>query len=353
LITPRPVKNRSNTRIAVIGSGPAGLTVADELNQMGHHVTVYERTNKIGGLLRYGIPDFKLEKHIVDRRISLLEAEGITFKVNANIGHNIQVSELDKSYDAIVLAVGATKPNQLEYLKNSPHLCFAMDYLTRHNQIVSDGTVYIHNHAGEKYPDFDLLATDKHVVIIGGGDTASDCIGTANRQMAKSITQLYHGPQAPLTRCSSTPWPLWPRKLNVSSSHEEGCNRLFGTKLKELIIENDQLTGIKIAELDFIKVSVNDANATYQEIPDSERIIPCDLLILAIGFQVHNPLFKHLGVTLNKSGKFATQNNFQALENPKVFVSGDAHLGASLVVSAIADGRNCAKTINEFLTKEA
>lgn len=352
LIKPRIITNRTNKHVAVIGSGPAGLTIADELNQLGHYVTVYERADKIGGLLRYGIPDFKLEKNIIDRRISILEAEGINFKVNANVGHNINLDELQHSSDAIVLAIGATKPNYLEKLDHSEFVIYAMDYLTAHNQIVSDKKIYKYNHAGEKYTDSDLNASGKHVVIIGGGDTASDCIGTANRQAAKSITQLYHGPKAPVTRCSSTPWPLWPRKLNVSTSHEEGCTRLFATKLKEILIENDKLVGIKISEFDFIKLNPNEANASYQEIPNSERIIPCDLLILAIGFTIHNPIFKHLGITTNKSGKLNVINNFQSNENPKTFISGDALLGASLVVSAIADGRKCAQVINHFLTKE-
>lgn len=353
LIKPRLVKKRTDKYVAVIGSGPAGLAVADKLNQLGHNVTVYERADKIGGLLRYGIPDFKLEKNIIDRRLMLLATEGIKFSVNANIGHNIDVTEQIKKVDAIILTVGATKANHLEQInKSAPGVCLAMDYLTQHNQIISNSKPPLYNHAGEKYPKLDLTATNKHVVIIGGGDTASDCIGTANRQKAHSVTQLYHGPQAPLTRCSSTPWPLWPRKLNVSSSHEEGCTRLFGTQLKELVIENDKLIGIKISELDFIKISAGESNATYQEVPDSERVIPCDLLILAIGFQVHNPLFKNLGISINKSGKFNTNDDFQILENPKVFIAGDIRLGASLVVSAIADGRNCAKVVNNFLTEK-
>ena len=352
LIKPLKISSRTGKKVAVIGSGPAGLAVASQLNKQGHIVTVYERADKIGGLLRYGVPDFKLEKSIIDRRINLMEQEGIVFKTNAHVGINIDSKSLLDEYDAIALTVGATQANlfNIDKVHEINGVAYAMEYLTAQNQIVCDGRIGLNNHEGLPYKNSWLNAGGKHIVILGGGDTGSDCVGTANRQMALSITQIDYAPKPPATRCETTPWPYWPRKFRQSSSHEEGCVRMFSIKVKDIITENNNVVGIRIADLDFIKKDPSELAATYQEIPNTERIIPCDLLILAIGFKISTTanLVSEYNLTFDSNSKPFNQN-FQVQNGSKVFVAGDARIGATLVVRAIAEGRRCAAAINNFL----
>jgi glutamate synthase (NADPH/NADH) small chain len=352
LIKPLKISNRTGKKVAVIGSGPAGLAAASQLNKQGHTVTVYERADKIGGLLRYGVPDFKLEKNVIDRRINLMEQEGIVFKINSHVGVNVDSKLLLDEYDAVLLTVGATQPNlfNIDKVHEMNGVTYAMEYLTAQNQLVNDGRIGLNNHEGLPYKNSWLNAKGKHIVIIGGGDTGSDCVGTANRQMATSITQIDYAPKPPPARCETTPWPYWPRKLRLSSSHEEGCVRMFSIKVKDIITENNNVVGLKIADLGFIKNDPSELAATYQEIPETERIIPCDLLVLAIGFTVSTTanLVNDFGLKFDSHRKPFNQN-FQVKTGSKVFVAGDARIGATLVVRAIADGRKCAEAINKFL----
>ncbi|MCC2626001.1 MAG: gltD [Burkholderiales bacterium] len=356
LIKPIKITNRTGKKIAVIGSGPAGLALASELNKYGHTVMVYERADKLGGLLRYGVPDFKLEKNIIDRRINLMEQEGIIFKTNVHVGVNLATKSLLDEYDAIALSIGATALNllDLEKAQGTNGVTYAMEYLTAHNQFISDGRIGLNNHEGLPYKNSWLNAKGKHVVIIGGGDTGSDCIGTANRQGAASITQLDYAPRPPHSRCESTPWPNWPRKFRLSSSHEEGCTRMFSVRMKDIVAENNKIVGLKIVDLGFIKNDPSEVSATYQEIPDTIRIIPCDLLILAIGFKVSKTanLVNEFGLQFGADGKVIHQN-FHTKKDSKVFIAGDARIGATLVVRAIAEGRECAKAINSFLSDQS
>jgi glutamate synthase (NADPH) small chain len=352
LIKPLKVTHRTGKKVAVIGSGPAGLAVAHQLNKQGHSVTVYERADKIGGLLRYGVPDFKLEKSVIDRRIDLMSQEGVVFKTNCHIGENILSQSLLNDYDAIAITVGATAPNLLNLpsMHGVGGITYAMDFLTQQNQIISDGRIGLNNHEGLPYQNSWLNSKGKNVVIIGGGDTGSDCVGTANRQMASSITQIDYAPKPPANRCETTPWPYWPRKFRMSSSHEEGCTRMFSIKVKDIIVQNNNIVGLKIADLDFIKKDPSEPSATYQEIPETERTIPCDLLILAIGFRVNTAanVMHDFGIQFDTYGK-PVNHNFRVKTNGKIFVAGDAKIGATLVVQAIAEGRNCAQAINDFL----
>lgn len=352
LIKPLKITHRTGKKVAVIGSGPSGLALAHQLNKQGHSITVYERADKIGGLLRYGVPDFKLEKSVIDRRLKIMEQEGIIFKTNSHVGVNIDSKSLLNDYDAIAITVGATQPNllNLDSIQRANGITYAMDFLTQQNQIVSDGRIGINNHEGLSYQNSWLNAKGKNVVIIGGGDTGADCVGTANRQMAGSITQIDFAPKPPINRCETTPWPYWPRKFRLSSSHEEGCTRMFSILVKDVIIQNNNIVGIKIADLDFIKKDPSQPSASYQEIPETERTIPCDLLILAIGFRVNTTanLVHDFGIQFD-AGKTPVNQNFQIKAGAKVFVAGDARIGATLVVRAIAEGRNCAKAINDFL----
>ena len=338
-IKPNPPKTRTGKRIAVVGSGPAGLAAAAQLNKAGHWVTVFERSDRIGGLLRYGIPDFKLEKHVVDRRIRLMEQEGIIFRTNAHVGVNISAKHLKDEFDAVVMCGGASAPRDLPIPgRHLNGIHFAMDFLPQQNMKV----------AGDRIFTGEILATDKNVLVIGGGDTGSDCVGTSNRQMAKSITQIELLTQPPLTRSENNPWPLWPMILMTSSSHEEGVNRQWSILTKEFLGDNmGRLTGLKIVD---IKWGENEQGKMgFQEIAGSERVIPCDLALLAIGFigAEKGGMVEELKLELDARGNIKTENYMSSQEG--VFAAGDIRRGQSLVVWAISEGREAARAIDTWL----
>ncbi len=341
LVQPQPPVTRTGKKVAVVGSGPAGLAAAVQLNKAGHTVTVFERNTRIGGLLRYGIPDFKLEKWVLDRRLQVMKAEGIRFKTNANVGVNIDVNDLRRDYDAIVLCGGSTIPRDLpiEGRKlNGIH--FAMDFLEQNNKRV----------AGDEIPENEILmATDKNVVVIGGGDTGSDCVGTSNRHRAKSITQIELLAQPPDTRDESTPWPLWPMQLRTSSSHEEGCDRHWAQLTKAFIGDaKGNLKAIQLVDIEW-KKDERTGRFSFKEIEGTEREIPCELALLAIGYvhPQHEGMIEQLNIALTKRGNVQDTEHQTNIDN--IFVAGDMRRGQSLVVWAISEGREAARRVDEYL----
>ena len=335
-IKPQPPKIRTNKTIAVIGSGPAGLAAAQQLNRAGHTVTVFERDDEIGGLLRYGIPNFKLEKEIIDRRIAILKAEGITFKTNINVGINYEVKKL-KAFDAVVLCGGATKRRSLPTPGiNANGVVQAMDFLTQQTKVIFNKKV-----------KNQILATDKNVIVIGGGDTGSDCIGTSNRQGAKSVINFEIMSKPPIGRSEKTPWPYWPLQLKTSSSHKEGCDRNWLINTKEFITDNKgNLTALKTVEVEW--EIIPGQRPKLIEKPNSEKIWPCDLALLALGFTgPESTLADQLGIQLdNRSNYQAT--NYQT-NIPNIFTAGDMHRGQSLIVWAISEGREAANQVDTYL----
>jgi glutamate synthase (NADPH) small chain len=333
---------RTGKKVAVVGSGPAGLAAAAQLNQAGHLVTVFEREDAIGGLLRYGIPDFKLEKWVIDRRVKVMEEEGIVFKTNANVGVNVSVNDLLREYQAIVLTGGSTIPRDLPVKgRELKGVHFAMDFLGQNNKRV----------AGTGFTGEEILATGKNVVVIGGGDTGSDCVGTSNRHGAKSVIQFELLPKPPESRTLLMPWPTYPMVLKTSSSHEEGCERFWSVNTKELVgDENGNLKGLKVVTLEW--TASNDGRpAKFAEVEGSEKEIPCELVLLAMGFvhPQHKGMVEELGVELDERGNVkASEKRFQT-SIPKVFTAGDMRRGQSLVVWAISEGRECARQVDEFL----
>ena len=329
---------RTGKKIAVVGSGPAGLAAAQQLNLAGHNVTVYERDKKIGGLLRYGIPDFKLEKSIIDRRINLLIEEGIEFKTCIEVGKDIEVKALEKEFDIILLCGGATLKRELPIKgSNLKGVVQAMDFLKHQNEVVDEISDI----------DLSLSAKQKNVIVIGGGDTGSDCIGTSNRHKAKSVLNFEIQGKPPKKRTDENPWPYWPFTLKTSSSHEEGIKREWSIMTKEFIGDNNgNLTGLKTVNVSWEK----DSNEKYKliEVEGSEKIWPCDLALLALGFTgPENLIFKDLKTEMNESSKPIT-NDYQT-SNPKVFAAGDLRRGQSLIVWAISEGREAAYHIDKFL----
>ena len=332
---------RTGKKVAVIGSGPAGLAAAVQLNKAGHLVTVYERNTRIGGLLRYGIPDFKLEKWTVDRRMKVMEADGIVFKTNANVGENVDAQDILNQYDAVVISGGSTIPRDLPISgRDLKGVYFAMQFLEQNNKRVAGDSLE---------PKEEIWATDKNVLVIGGGDTGSDCVGTSNRHGAKSITQIELLAKPPLARAESTPWPNWPMMLRTSSSHEEGCERDWAILTKEFVGDDEgKLKGVIIAEIEWKQ---NPATGQHQmiEIEGTENEIPCELALLAAGF-LHpqkEGLLTKLGVELDNRGN-VKDHRYQT-NVPKVFTAGDMRRGQSLVVWAISEGRECARAIDEYL----
>ena len=339
-IRPQPPTMRSGKKVAVVGSGPAGLAAAAQLNKAGHTVTVFERNDRIGGLLRYGIPDFKLEKWVVERRVALMEAEGIRFKLNANVGVNIEPQHLLNEFDAIVLCGGSTVPRNLNIPGrdlNGVH--FAMDFLEQNNRRV----------AGEKIePAEALMATGKNVVVIGGGDTGADCVGTSNRHRAKSVTQIELLAKPPEKRDDAT-WPNWPMILRTSSSHEEGCDRQWAMLTKAFIGDGKgNLKGLKLVDIKWTK-NKKTGRFSFTEIAGTEREIPCELALLAIGFvhPLYEGMLQQLGVEVDERGNVKDQNYQTNLE--KIFTAGDMRRGQSLVVWAISEGREAARAVDEYL----
>ena len=339
---PLPLKPLTNFHIAIVGSGPAGLAAAEQLRKAGHAVTVFERNDRIGGLLRYGIPDFKLEKHVIDRKLALIEAAGIVFKTNVNVGIDLSVSELKESFDAVLLCGGSTIARDLPIPgRDLKGVHFAMDFLEQQNRKVSQAP---------RLKGIDVLAKAKNVVVIGGGDTGADCVGTSNRQGATSVTQLELLSKPPITRDASTPWPLWPMQLRTSTSHEEGCERTWATLTKRFIGNEDG--HIKAIELVDVKWDVDAASGKigFLEIEGTTREIPCDLALLAIGF-IHpqrEGLLAQLNVELDIRGNVETDNYKTSVDG--IFAAGDMRRGQSLVVWAIAEGRAAAATIDASLT---
>ncbi|MDB5228391.1 MAG: gltD, partial [Bacteroidota bacterium] len=342
---------RTGKKVAVVGSGPAGLAAAAQLNSAGHSVTVFERADKIGGLLRYGIPDFKLEKKYVERRVKLMEEEGIIFRTNTNVGVDVTVDELKSTFNAIVLSGGSTIPRDLPIPGRQFKGVFpAMEFLSQQNKRVSQIPTLV-DYRGKKYENGDIFATGKNVIVIGGGDTGSDCVGTSNRHKAKSITQIELLSKPPEKRAESTPWPLWPMMLRTSSSHEEGCERGWSIMTKEFIgNEAGELTGLKIVEIEWKTV---DGKPQLVEIEGTERILPCELALLAMGFvhPQHEGLLEQLTVELDEKGNVKANNYATGVD--KIFTAGDMRRGQSLVVWAISEGRECARQVDIFLMGES
>ena len=342
-VTARKPNIRSGKKVAVIGSGPAGLATAAQLNYAGHEVTVYERDPKPGGLLRFGIPDFKLEKNVVERRISLLEEEGVRFICNANVGVNIRVNDIMRDYHAVVLAGGSTIPRDLTIPgRNLKGVHYAMDFLKQQNKRVS--TIEIEEE--------DLMASSKNVIVIGGGDTGSDCVGTANRHNAKSVTQFELLPKPPEARADYMPWPTYPMLLKTTTSHEEGAERIWGVATKAFIGDDKgNLKALQIVDLEWSS-SADGSPSKFIEKLGSEREIPCELALLAMGFLHADPsgIIDELGVQLDERGNVkATEQQYQT-NIAKVFTAGDMRRGQSLVVWAISEGRECARKVDIFLT---
>ncbi|HZB13290.1 MAG TPA: glutamate synthase subunit beta [Chryseolinea sp.] len=339
-IKANPPKVRTGKRIAVVGSGPAGLAAAAQLNKAGHWVTVFERSDRIGGLLRYGIPDFKLEKTVLDRRIRLMEQEGVIFRTNAHVGVNISANHLKEEFDATLICGGASAPRDLPIPgRQFKGVHFAMDFLTQQNKRV----------AGDRIFSGDILANEKNVLVIGGGDTGSDCVGTSNRQNAKSVTQIELLAKPPLTRNDNgNPWPLWPMVLMTSSSHEEGVQRQWAILTKEFLGDSmGRLTGLKVVDITW-GVSAQ-GKMGFEEIPGSERIIQCELALLAIGFTgaEKGGMVDELKLELDERGNIKSQNYRTTQEG--IFAAGDIRRGQSLVVWAISEGREAARAVDIWL----
>jgi len=335
---PSIAQKKTSKKVAVVGSGPAGLAAADELFKMGHDVVVYERDQHAGGLLRYGIPDFKLSKKVVERRIALMEKSGVVFETGVEIGKDILATELEEQFDAVVLCTGSTVPRDLPIAgRNLKGVHYAMEFLTHQNKVVSGELKSLE-------PNLNVLG--KNVVVIGGGDTGADCVGTSNRQGANSITQIELMDKPPTARLSDNPWPEWPMILNTSSSHEEGADRQWSLLTKQFIGNAEgQLTG-----LETVKVRWTDKAAfKFEEVPGSSEVIPCDKAFLAIGF-VHTQkkgLVEQFDLDLDARGNIQCKQ-FQT-SKPNVFAAGDNRRGQSLVVWAIAEGRKAAVVVDKYM----
>jgi len=344
-IKPMPAAKKTGKKVGVIGSGPAGLAAAQQLARAGHDVVVFEKDQKIGGILRYGIPDFKLGKSVIDRRLKQLSAEGVQLQTDITVGKDISAHYLQKQFDCICLTMGAGQaraiPVQGSDYKN---IVYAMDYLTSQNRIG----------AGEVINNRAINAKDKKVVVIGGGDTGSDCVGTARRQGAKQIVQIEILPKPPIDRPDDTPWPNWPRIMRTSSSHEEGCERLWSVMTTKFTGTETRVSKIHCCKVDWVQQDNNASTGLstgwkLKEIPGTEVILDADIVLLAMGFVhvVHNGLITELGLDLDPRGNVATRN-FQTSQ-PWVFAAGDTINGASLVVRAIDSGRAAAIAIDRWL----
>ena len=341
IVKANPPKKRTGKKIAVIGSGPAGLSAADLLNRAGHWVTVFEKNDAIGGLLRYGIPDFKLNKGFIDRRLNIFLDEGIEFKTNVNVGTDITKRDLLDQFDAVLLAMGAESPRNLPVEgRELDGVHFAMDFLTQQNKV----------NAGQIIADDDrILAKDKNVLVIGGGDTGSDCVGTSIRQRASSVTQIEILPKPPETRNNNNPWPYWPNVLRTSSSHMEGCERRWSLSTKRFIGENGKLKQVEVVQVEWKN---ENGRWMMNEVPGTNELINAELVLLSMGFTqpVHIGLLDELGVEYDQRGNVKVESNKQTSLN-KIFAAGDVEKGASLVVHAIEAGKVAARNIDEFLRK--
>jgi len=331
-IKPEPPQTHTGKRVAVVGSGPAGLAASQQLARAGHTVTLFEKADRIGGLLRYGIPDFKMEKHVLDRRLEQMTAEGVIFKTNAHVGQSIPANDLRKEFDAILLTGGAENPRDLKVPgRDLKGIHFAMEYLPQQNKRIAGDQVH-----GQ------ILATGKRVVIIGGGDTGADCLGTAHRQKAASVTQFEIMPMPPQDRHSSTPWPLWPLQLRIESAHEEGG-------IRDWAVNTTKFTGDangNVKQLHAIRVG---PPPKFEAMPGTEFTLDADLVLLALGFTgpVKQGMIEQLGVELDARSNVATKNYMSSV--PGVFAAGDMRRGQSLVVWAISEGRSAAKAVDDYL----
>jgi glutamate synthase (NADPH/NADH) small chain len=337
-IAPIRPERRSGRSVAVVGSGPSGLAAAQQLSRAGHTVTVFEKSDRIGGLLRYGIPDFKLEKWIVDRRLEQLREEGVLFQAGVQVGVDLSTTELRRHFDAVLLCLGSEEPRDLPVPgRELTGVHFAMDFLAQNNRRV----------AGDAIPEDEaILATGKHVVVLGGGDTGSDCVGTSHRHGAKSVTSIELLERPPDRRDGSTPWPLWPLMFRSSSSHDEGGTRDFAVATKGLTGEEGRVT-----KLDAVRLQFAPGRRDFTEIPDSEFAIPADLVLLAMGFvhPVQRGLVEELGVKLDARGNVAADTRAFATSEPGVFAAGDCRRGQSLVVWALWEGREAARAVDAYL----
>jgi glutamate synthase (NADPH/NADH) small chain len=341
-VKPKPPEKRTGKKVAVIGSGPAGMVAADDLNKAGHHVTLFEKDDGVGGLLRYGIPDFKLNKFVIDRRAKILEEEGLEIKTNTMIGNDISPDELLKSYDAVCVAIGSLFPRNLPTEgRDLKGIHYAMDYLEQQNKLIR----------GIQVPKDQLItAKGKDVLVIGGGDTGSDCVGTANRQGAKSVTQIEIMPQPPDDREEDNPWPYYAKVLKTSSSHLEGCERYWSLATKKFTGKDGKVQKVETAEIEW---QVDEKGKMNMVEKGGKHVFNAELVLLALGFvhPVHGGLIEQLGVELNERGTVKINQEYQT-SIPKVFATGDVSSGASLVVTAMANGKEAAKNINLFLEEQ-
>ncbi len=338
-VTPQVSAHRTGKTVAVVGSGPAGLAAAQQLARAGHSVTVFEKNDRLGGLLRYGIPDFKLEKHLINRRAVQMEAEGVQFRTSMEVGVTISVSSLKENFDAIVLAGGAEEPRRLEIPgAELAGVRLAMEFLTQQNK----------RNAGDEEtraaPRGSITATGKHVVVIGGGDTGSDCVGTSNRQGATSVTQIEIMPRPPEKEDKALTWPNWPMKLRTSSSHEEGVDRDWAILTKRVAGQDGQVTGLDCVRVEW-------AQGQMQEVPGSEFTLRADVIFLAMGFigPLQQGLLGQAGVELDSRGNVAAPVSNYRTSDPQIFACGDMRRGQSLVVWAIREGRQAARAVDELL----
>ncbi|MFZ0416875.1 MAG: glutamate synthase subunit beta [Candidatus Sulfotelmatobacter sp.] len=337
-IRPEPPKHRSGKKVAIVGSGPAGLAAAQQLCRAGHAVVVYEKADRIGGLLRYGIPQFKLEKHIIDRRLEQMSAEGVKFVTGAEVGKNVSVEDVRRDFDAIVLAGGSEQPRDLNVPGRELNgIHFAMEYLPQQNRRCFGDTIE---------PEIEILATGKRVVIIGGGDTGADCLGTCHRQKPLSVHQFEIMPKPPDERSPLTPWPLWPMQLRIEGAHEEGG-------IRDWSIATTKFTGESgsVKHLHAVRVG---PPPKFEPIPGSDFTMEADLVLIAMGFlgPVRNGMIEQMGVALDQRGNVATDHNYMS-SVPGVFAAGDMRRGQSLVVWAIAEGRKAATTVDSYLRTAA
>lgn len=338
MIKARPPKTRTGKSVAVIGSGPAGLAAAQQLNRKGHFVTIFEKDNSLGGLMRYGIPNFKLNKNVIDRRLAQLDEEGIIFKTNCEVGKDISGQEIMENFDAVCIAIGAGEPRDISPIgRELKGIHFAMEFLSQQNKLIM----------GEQLSENEIInAKDKHVLVIGGGDTGSDCVGTSIRQGAVKVTQIEILPKPLVGKNPETPWPYYPNILKTSSSHLEGCERRWSLNTNQFIGVDGKLTEVLVEEVEWTK----DENKKYiMRSTGKTDLIKADLVFFALGFvhPVHEGLLTELGVKLDARGNVETKDGKSSVA--KVFATGDAAIGASLVVRAIALGRTVAEDIHKFL----
>jgi glutamate synthase (NADPH) small chain len=339
-IRAEPPAHRTGRRVAVVGSGPAGLAAAQQLNRAGHRVTVFERSDRVGGLLRYGIPDFKMEKWVLDRRIDLLEAEGITFETGYDIGRDVQAEQLRERFDAVVLAVGADRPRDMDVPgRGLDGIHFAMDYLVQQNRRVAGDRV-------NATPE--ITARGRKVIIIGGGDTGADCLGNVIREQCSEVQQLYIYAQPPDTRPEGNPWPQWPLILRTYPAHDEGGSREFGLMVTSFEGEHGAVQRVRAARVEAVRES---GRRTFVPLPGDDTHLDADLVLIAIGYEgpARSALLDGLSVPFDSSGNVAVDEAF-ACATPGVFAAGDAVRGASLIVWAIADGRAAARSCDAYLT---